>query len=73
MPEEDYKHRGTDAEGNPDDLLTEEEALEQASEEGIEFVDTFFVEGDESTKYKTAAAAKKAAKGKNVIQTRSRK
>jgi hypothetical protein len=52
-----------------DEKLTEEEALARAKEEGIEFVDEFTVEGLDKV-YKTHEAAKKAAKGKNVIQTR---
>lgn len=36
---EEYKHRSTDEDGNPDDKLTEKEALAQAKKEGITFRD----------------------------------
>lgn len=69
---QDYQHRGTDEHGNADDNFTEEEALAQAAEQGIEFVDVFTVEGDD-TQYAALEEATEAAGGKPVIQTRSKK
>lgn len=52
--------------------LTEAEALKQAKAEGIEFVDHFIVDGDE-TKYATIEEAKEVAGKKNITQVRTRK
>jgi hypothetical protein len=52
--------------------ITEEEALAHAAAEGIEFVDTFLVEG-EDTEYPTREEAEEVAEGKNIIQKRTRK
>lgn len=49
--------------------LTEEEALAQAREQGVEFVDSFSVDGAE-TAYATREEAEAVANGKNIIQTR---
>lgn len=77
-PEELKKVHGEDVELGVDDSedehLTEKKALEQAKAEGIEFVDSFTIEGDEKRReFKTRAAAEKEADGRNIIQTRTRK
>ena len=51
------------------DHLTEKQALAQAKKDGIEFIDEFKVEGSDKV-YETKEATEKAAKGKNVIQSR---
>lgn len=64
-----------------DDHVTEKEAVARAAEEGIEFVDEFYVLKDgeftptsEDKPYKTLAAAKRAKKsGYNIVQLRHRK
>ncbi len=56
---------------DPAKHLTEEEALEQARQDGIEFVDSFSFEGSDEV-FETREGAEAAAKGKNVIQTRTR-
>lgn len=63
MPEEDT---------SVDEKLTEKEALAQAKAEGIEFVDWFTVEGDD-TRYETIEEALDAAGDKNVSQHRTQK
>lgn len=69
-----HKSRSTDKEGNPDDKLTEKEALREAKEQGIEFVDEYTIEGDEDNViYETEAEAKAEAGKRNVIQTRRQK
>lgn len=40
---EPTKHRFTDENGNPDDKLTEQEALDQAASEGIYFKDDYVI------------------------------
>lgn len=55
-----------------DEHLTEEDALAQAAEEGIEFEDFYSFEGAEK-EYPTAAAAKKDAAGKPIMQVRRQK
>lgn len=69
---EPYESRHKDSNGNGDDKLTEKEALAQAKDEGIEFIDSWQVEGDD-TFYPTEAEAKKKAKGKPITQRRDRK
>lgn len=54
------------------DHIEEKDAVKQAKKDGIEFVDHFLVEGDE-TKYETREEAEKAADGKNITQVRERK
>lgn len=71
---EEYQSRSSDEEGNPDDKLTEKQALAQAKEQGIEFVDEFTIEGDEDrVVYETEAEAKAEAGKRNIIQTRRQK
>ena len=71
---EPYQSRSTDKEGNPDDKLTEKEALAQANADGIEFVDEWIIEGDEdNVKYKSEAKAKAKAGDRAVKQTRRQK
>jgi hypothetical protein len=53
-------------------ILTETEALAEAKKQGIEFVDFYTVEGDE-TKFATREKAEEAHPGKNIIQTRTQK
>lgn len=74
-----YEHRYEDDHGNGDDLYTEKEALAIAKEEGIEFVDTFSVSGDEKNREFEARdeAVERALElgldELSVIQTRKRK
>lgn len=42
-PSEPTVHRDVDEDGNPDDLLTEDEALEQAEADGLAFTDVFTI------------------------------
>lgn len=57
------------------DEINEQEALERAREEGIEFVDRFeFADNDGNIQsFDNEEAASKAAKGKPVTQIRERK
>lgn len=55
-----------------DEHLSEEDAIKQAKKDGIEFVDWFTVEGDD-TRYETEEEAREAAGDKNVLQHRERK
>lgn len=57
---------------NKDEKLTEEEALKRAKAEGIEFVDYFTVEGDE-TQYATKEEAEENSNGKPIAQVRTQK
>lgn len=81
MDEEELKRiHGEDVELKPDDTedekLTEEQALKDAREQGIEFIDTFFVQDHDgiydSREEAEAAMSKLKIKG-NIIQTRRRK
>lgn len=61
------------SENNNDEKLTEKKALAQAEAQGIYFIDTFMVEGDEDKKeYDTKEEALKNANGANIIQIRRR-
>lgn len=79
--EDDYKHRSVDEDGNPDDKFTEKEALAQAKEQDIEFVDTFILEdhrGERIGEYETKKKAEAAAEKRDIteyqiIQVRGRK
>lgn len=76
---DDYQHRSEDENGNADDLYTEKEALAIAKEQGIEFVDTFSVNGDpENQGFPSRGGAVLRAQDLgldelNIIQTRRQK
>lgn len=74
-PVEEYIHRDVDEHGNPDDLLTEKEALEIAKADGIEFVDTYEIDGKEfSTRKKAEAyATKNKLDPLDIMQIRKQK
>lgn len=73
MTDKKQKIHGADINLGLDEKLTEEQALARAKKEGIEFVDTFQVEG-EKTEYETLEEAQKASKkGDNIVQIRRQK
>lgn len=57
-----------------DEMLTEDDALAQAAEQGIEFEDFYtLIDDPENREFKTLSAAKKASKGRLVVQNRRQK
>lgn len=54
--------------------LDEEEALAKAKKEGIEFEDSFYIEGNPEERFDTRdKAEKKAKEGDNIMQERRQK
>lgn len=84
----DYKHRTVDENGNADDKFTEQEALDLAAKQGIEFIDSYYVvligseppnEINSSDAFETRAEAEQALSAKEdadrytIVQTRRQK
>lgn len=57
-----------------DEMLTEDDALAQAAEQGIEFEDFYtLIDDPENREFKTRSAARKASKGRLVVHNRRQK